>query len=153
MTPEAVEEKYGLTPAQYPDYAALRGDPSDNLPSIPGVGEKTAVKLIQAHGTLDALLDVIEEMRLLQPSSSVQVSKKNPDRFVRRAAKIILRHILPASPVGDGDDGLSTTGVWVRGYGVLLDSLEVSDFGDMERARARGEFDTACHALPHAFSS
>jgi DNA polymerase-1 len=44
MTPEAVLEKYGLTPEQYPDFAALRGDPSDNLPSIPGVGEKTATK-------------------------------------------------------------------------------------------------------------
>ena len=39
-------EKYGLTPAQYPDFAALRGDPSDNLPGIPGVGEKTAAKWI-----------------------------------------------------------------------------------------------------------
>ena len=36
MTPEAVQEKYGLTPTQYPDFAALRGDPSDNLPSSPG---------------------------------------------------------------------------------------------------------------------
>ncbi|HEY5031219.1 MAG TPA: 5'-3' exonuclease H3TH domain-containing protein, partial [Actinomycetes bacterium] len=44
MTPAAVEARYGLTPAQYPDFAALRGDPSDNLPSIPGVGEKTAIK-------------------------------------------------------------------------------------------------------------
>src|SRR6266567_186050 len=44
FTPEAVTEKYGLTPAQYPDFAALRGDPSDNLPGIPGVGEKTAAK-------------------------------------------------------------------------------------------------------------
>jgi DNA polymerase-1 len=46
MTPAAVEEKYMLTPAQYPDFAALRGDPSDNLPSVPGVGEKTAAKWI-----------------------------------------------------------------------------------------------------------
>ena len=37
FTPAAVVEKYGLTPAQYPDFAALRGDPSDNLPGIPGV--------------------------------------------------------------------------------------------------------------------
>ena len=47
MTPAAVEEKYGLTPSQYPDFAALRGDPSDNLPSIPGVGEKTATKWVR----------------------------------------------------------------------------------------------------------
>lgn len=40
FTPAAVEEKYGLTPAQYPDFAALRGDPSDNLPGIPGVGRR-----------------------------------------------------------------------------------------------------------------
>ena len=46
MDPAAVQDRYGLTPAQYPDFAALRGDPSDNLPSIPGVGEKTAAKWI-----------------------------------------------------------------------------------------------------------
>ena len=57
MTPEAVEEKYGLTPAQYPDFAALRGDPSDNLPGVPGVGEKTAVKWIHQFGSLQELVD------------------------------------------------------------------------------------------------
>ena len=56
MTPESVQEKYGLTPSQYPDFAALRGDPSDNLPSIPGVGEKTAAKWINEYGSLDKLL-------------------------------------------------------------------------------------------------
>ncbi|MCX6435597.1 MAG: DNA polymerase, partial [Actinobacteria bacterium] len=50
-------EKYGLTPQNYPDFAALRGDPSDNLPSIPGVGEKTASKWIIEHGSLQALVD------------------------------------------------------------------------------------------------
>ena len=56
MTPDAVLEKYGLTPEQYPDFAALRGDPSDNLPSIPGVGEKTAAKWIIEFGSLEKLL-------------------------------------------------------------------------------------------------
>jgi len=62
MTPAAVEEKYGLTPAQYPDFAALRGDPSDNLPSVPGVGEKTATKWIQEYGNLDGLLEHADEI-------------------------------------------------------------------------------------------
>ncbi len=62
MTPAAVVEKYGLTPAQYPDYAALRGDPSDNLPSIPGVGEKTAAKWIVEYGSLDELLKNTEKI-------------------------------------------------------------------------------------------
>ncbi len=56
MTPAAVFEKYGLTPEQYPDFAALRGDPSDNLPSVPGVGEKTATKWIADFGSLSKLL-------------------------------------------------------------------------------------------------
>ena len=62
-TPEAVEAKYGLTPLQYPDFAALRGDPSDNLPGIPGVGEKTATKWIREFGSLTALVDRVDEVR------------------------------------------------------------------------------------------
>lgn len=63
FTPEAVVEKYGLTPEQYPDFAALRGDPSDNLPGIPGVGEKTAAKWIVEYGSLQGLVDNVETVR------------------------------------------------------------------------------------------
>jgi DNA polymerase-1 len=54
--PLAVRQRFGLEPAQLPDYRGLKGDPSDNLPGIPGVGEKTASKLLQASGSLDALV-------------------------------------------------------------------------------------------------
>ena len=63
FTPASVEEKYTLTPTQYPDFAALRGDPSDNLPSVPGVGEKTAAKWIREYGSLDALLSSVAEIK------------------------------------------------------------------------------------------
>ncbi|MCX8562367.1 DNA polymerase I [Mycolicibacterium mucogenicum] len=63
FTPDAVVEKYGLTPTQYPDFAALRGDPSDNLPGIPGVGEKTASKWINQYGSLQALVDHVDEVK------------------------------------------------------------------------------------------
>lgn len=63
FTPEAVEEKYGLSPQQYPDFAALRGDPSDNLPSVPKVGEKTATKWITQYGSLDGLIEHAEEIK------------------------------------------------------------------------------------------
>ncbi len=54
----AVRERYdGLDPSQLPDYRGLKGDPSDNLPGIPGVGEKTAIKLIKAAGSLDRLVE------------------------------------------------------------------------------------------------
>jgi len=63
MTPEAVQDKYGLTPEQYPEFAALRGDPSDNLPNVPGLGEKTATKLIQQYGDVGSLVDHVDEVR------------------------------------------------------------------------------------------
>jgi DNA polymerase-1 len=63
FTPDVLHEKYGLTPAQYPDFAAVRGDPSDNLPSIPGVGEKTAAKWITEFGSLAALVDRVDEVK------------------------------------------------------------------------------------------
>ncbi|MFJ5548381.1 DNA polymerase I [Streptomyces sp. NPDC093225] len=63
FTPEKVEEKYGLTPQQYPDFAALRGDPSDNLPGIPGVGEKTAAKWINQFGSFAELVERAEEVK------------------------------------------------------------------------------------------
>ncbi len=61
--PGEVMAKYGLTPVQYPDFAALRGDPSDNLPSIPGVGEKTAAKWVAEFGSLTSLVDRVDEVK------------------------------------------------------------------------------------------
>ncbi|TCO53029.1 DNA polymerase I [Actinocrispum wychmicini] len=63
FTPDAMLAKYGLTPKQYPDFAALRGDPSDNLPKIPGVGEKTITKWIQEFGSLNDLIDRVDEVK------------------------------------------------------------------------------------------
>ncbi|WP_282795286.1 DNA polymerase I [Streptomyces sp. CC224B] len=63
FTPEKVQEKYGLTPSQYPDFAALRGDPSDNLPGIPGVGEKTAAKWINQFGSFAELVERADEVK------------------------------------------------------------------------------------------
>ncbi|WP_406266182.1 DNA polymerase I [Streptomyces sp. NBC_00191] len=63
FTPEKVQEKYGLTPEQYPDFAALRGDPSDNLPGIPGVGEKTATKWISQFGSFAELVERADEVK------------------------------------------------------------------------------------------
>lgn len=56
-----VEERYGITPAQYVEYAALRGDNSDNLPGVPGVGEKTAAKLISSYGSLEGIYEHLDE--------------------------------------------------------------------------------------------
>ncbi|RXY98193.1 DNA polymerase I [Fictibacillus sp. S7] len=57
-----VEEKYGLTPHQIIDMKGLMGDPSDNIPGVPGVGEKTAIKLIKQFGSLEQTLDSIDQV-------------------------------------------------------------------------------------------
>jgi DNA polymerase-1 len=62
MTPEAVFDKYGMSPVDYPEFAALRGDPSDNLPSVPGVGEKTAAKWIVEYGSVSNLIANIDKI-------------------------------------------------------------------------------------------
>jgi DNA polymerase-1 len=62
--PDGVRERYGIDPAQVPDFIALRGDPSDGLPGAKGVGEKTAAELLRRHGDLETLLDnAIRETR------------------------------------------------------------------------------------------
>ena len=63
MDPDAVEAKFGLAPERYADFAALRGDKSDNLPGIPGVGEKTAAKWINEFGGLDGLVEHAAEVK------------------------------------------------------------------------------------------
>ena len=62
MTPEAVEERYGVPPQRYVELAALRGDTSDNLPGVPGVGDKTAAKLLTTFGDLDAVYERLDEV-------------------------------------------------------------------------------------------
>ncbi len=94
MDEEAVIEKYGITPAQYPDFAALRGDPSDNLPSIPGVGEKTATKWIQEYGSLSNLISHADE-----------ISGKSGEALRGALAQLSLNreltHLVDDVPIGD----------------------------------------------------
>jgi DNA polymerase-1 len=59
---EAVRQRYGLSPEQLPDFRGLKGDPSDNLPGVPGIGEKTAAKLIREFGSLDTLLANVDSV-------------------------------------------------------------------------------------------
>ncbi|MHB8511275.1 MAG: DNA polymerase I [Actinomycetota bacterium] len=84
---EGIVERYGLTPAQYLDYAALRGDPSDNLPSIAGVGEKTAAKLIQQYGSIENLYEHVSE-QTPKLRASLEADKENVERN-KRLTKLV----------------------------------------------------------------
>lgn len=60
MTADKIEERYGITPEQVVDYLGLKGDPSDNIPGIKGVGEKTASRLLVEYGSLEEVIDAAE---------------------------------------------------------------------------------------------
>ncbi|MGH2922137.1 MAG: 5'-3' exonuclease H3TH domain-containing protein, partial [Gaiellaceae bacterium] len=61
-TPERVEARYGIKPEQVPDFIGLKGDTSDNIPGIPGIGDKTAGQLIAQYGSLDEVIEHAEEL-------------------------------------------------------------------------------------------
>ncbi len=118
MTPSAVLEKYGLTPKQYPDFAALRGDPSDNLPSIPGVGEKTATKWIQEFGSLSELIAKVDTV----PGKAGEALRAALPSVITNRELTQLRSDLPLSP--DLAD-LSWSGVEISKVNQFFEKLEI----------------------------
>ena len=91
-------ERTGVTPVQYPEYAALRGDPSDNLPGVPGIGEKTAAKLVSGYGNLEGIFEHLEEL----PPKQRQNLAEGHDRVFKNREMSILRREVPLA-VGPED--------------------------------------------------
>ena len=96
MTPQAVEEKYGVTPEHYPEIAALVGETSDNLPGVPGVGPKTAAKWINAYGSLEALVADVDAV----PGKAGESLRAHLDDVLRnRRINALVRDLdLPQGP-------------------------------------------------------
>jgi len=135
MTPDAVLEKYGLTPAQYPDFAALRGDPSDNLPSIPGVGEKTAAKWIIEFGSLEKLL-----------ANTAGISGKVGDSLRANIAGVELNaeltHLKSDMQIEATITDLKWAGVDSPVLNQLLDKLEIKAIKDRVKVLSSSESDS-----------
>jgi DNA polymerase-1 len=123
-----VEEKYGIRPDQYVEYAALRGDTSDNLPGVPGVGEKTASRLIADHGDLDNLFLSVTD---LTPKLRENLSAHRDQVFLNRE----LMRLIDDMDLGVEIDELRTR-EWDRNQVKdLFDSLEFhSMWNDLEQA-------------------
>ncbi|MGN5378156.1 flap endonuclease [Streptomyces sp. MUSC 14] len=105
LTDEAVlREKYGVDGRGYADLALLRGDPSDGLPGVAGIGEKTAAKLLAEFGDLDALMAALDDPRAkLTPSQRKRLDEARPyvavaPKVVRVAADVPLPDVDPALP-------------------------------------------------------
>jgi DNA polymerase-1 len=91
--PEDVIERYGVLPEQMPDLKALKGDTSDNIPGIPGVGEKTAIKLVQQFGSVEQMLDNIDAIE--QPK--LQAAVREAADQIRQSKRLAI--IDSAAPV------------------------------------------------------
>ena len=96
MDEAAVEERYGVPPSKYLDYVALKGDPSDNIPGVPGVGEKTAARLVQEFGSLRELLARTDELKGKLKDNVVAAT----DRLAlnQELARIVTDVELPVAP-------------------------------------------------------
>ena len=109
-------ERTGVTAAQYLDYASLRGDPSDNLPGVPGIGEKTAAKLINAYGGLEGIYEHLDE---LPPKQRQNLADGRERVFLNREISRLLRDV--ELDVGPSD---LVHGAWDRDtVRVLFDQL------------------------------
>lgn len=139
MTPDAVQEKYGLSPSQYPDFAALRGDPSDNLPSIPGVGEKTATKWIQEFGSLKELVAKVDTV----PGKAGEALRHALPSVLTNRELTQLRHDLPLKPA---IEELQWRGVDFDHINKLFDTLEIKAL--KERIKALGGEDKKIESKP-----
>ena len=123
MTPDAVQEKYGMSPEQYPDFAALRGDPSDNLPSIPGVGEKTAAKWVVEYGSLQELLSNVDKVG----GKVGQSLRDSIDNVIRNRE---LTQLVAEVPLDLSIDALAWSGVDENLTNPLFDRLEFKTLKD-----------------------
>jgi DNA polymerase-1 len=110
-------ERCGVTPAQYTDYAALRGDTSDNLPGVPGIGEKTAAKLITTYGGLEGIFEHLDEL----PPKQRQNLREMRERVLKNRE---MSHLLTDVPLAVGPSDFRQGGWDQEQVRVLFDQLE-----------------------------
>jgi DNA polymerase-1 len=109
-------ERTGVAASQYPEYAALRGDPSDNLPGVPGVGEKTAAKLVSTYGSLEGIFDHLDD---LPPKQRQNLGEARDRVFLNRQMSRLVCDVAL-----DVDPGDLRQGAWDREQvRVLFDQL------------------------------
>lgn len=102
LDPASVEERYGIAPERYVDFAVLRGDPSDGLPGVRGIGEKTAASLITAFGSLEALLEAASAnpVRPLTPRIATSIIDASDYIQAARAVVAVRRDVeIPQMPM------------------------------------------------------
>ncbi|KAB7790064.1 DNA polymerase I [Bifidobacterium leontopitheci] len=119
MTPQAVEEKYHVSPSQYPDLAALRGETADNIPGVPGVGDGFAAKWINQFGGLESIIEHADEIK----GKKGEALRESIDQVrLNRKVNALLR---------DVDLGVDVDDLTFGGAGIDVDAIDKL-FTDLE---------------------
>jgi DNA polymerase-1 len=140
-----VVDRYGIRPAQYVDYAALRGDTSDNLPGVPGVGEKTASKLIADYGSLESVYDHLAD---LTPKLRQNLAEHRDQVFLNRKLMSLVRDLdldldLVRLKLGEWDRALAKqTFESLEFFSLWEDLLEVQPASGLPAQQAMLETET-----------
>ena len=88
--PAEVEERYGVTPGQFPDFLGLKGDSSDNIPGVPGIGDKSAAKLLQNFGSMDGIYENLDKLKGKQLQN---LTENEEAAFTSRCVATIVRDL------------------------------------------------------------
>jgi DNA polymerase-1 len=124
LGPAEVRARYGIDPAQVPDFIALRGDPSDGLPGAKGIGEKGAATLLREHGSLEALIERAERYDLGLPKRAAQALRDQADELRAFRAIATLQPMELARPPDRPLQGAQAAeAARARGMGRLADRL------------------------------
>jgi DNA polymerase-1 len=116
---QGVKEKYGVEPGQIVDYLALKGDASDNIPGVPGIGEKTAAALIEEYGSLDKIYEHVAEIKAGKARKALEENREAA--FMSRELATMRRDV----PVEEGDTAYWELKPWDEdALRRLFDSLE-----------------------------
>ena len=142
LDPTAIEEKFGVRPDQIVDYLALTGDAVDNIPGVPGVGPKSAAALLQHFGSLDQILQRVDEIGFL----SLRGSKSLMNKIKNHREDALLARQLTCIPIDAPIPQPEPSLEWRPPDLAALDNLfDYLNFGRMLRAR--------CHGLAKRFES
>ncbi len=149
-TPEAIQEKYGLVPKQIIDLKGLMGDTSDNIPGVPGVGEKTALKLLHEHGTVESVLENLDK---LKGKLKENIENHKDDATMSKKLATIFREVPIEQGIDeiryDGYDGMKLAEAFRKlEFKSLIERLQLgAEAGDMEEEAQAAAADLNIHVI------
>jgi DNA polymerase-1 len=149
-SPEAIQEKYGLVPMQIIDLKGLMGDTSDNIPGVPGVGEKTALKLLHEHGSVESVLDNLDK---LKGKLKENIENHKDSAIMSKRLATIFREV----PIEQGTDEIRYDGYNAAKlaeafrkleFKSLIERLQLgADAGDAEEAAQASAAELTIHVI------